>query len=177
MSLALCPTSRSPSTVRVGVPSSLVPIFTTMSEPQSDLVNASDRILRSEHATLTARLGALERRLELHRGIVHELEVEFAVLQRLLREIDELSDRRPQLRIERLDKQLKGRRIQEVAIELLRRRLQPEEVVHYREWFGMLTAEGFEIAGRDPLNTFLTSVGRADGVVRVGRRSGLYRLA
>jgi hypothetical protein len=145
-----------------------------MSEPQSDLVKASDRILRSEHATLTARLGALERRLELHREIVHELEVEFAVLQRLLREIDELSDRRPQLRIERLDKQLKGRRIQEVAIELLRR--QPGEVVHYREWFGMLTAEGFEIAGRDPLNTFLTSVGRADGVVRVGRRSGLYRL-
>ncbi len=55
------------------VPSSLVLIFTTMSEPQSDLVNASDRILRSEHATLTTRRGALERRLELHRGIVHEL--------------------------------------------------------------------------------------------------------
>ena len=160
-----------------GILSSVVSIVTTMSEPQSDLVNVSDRILRSEHATLTARLRALGRRLELHRGIVHELEVELAVLQRLLREIDELSDRRPQLRIERLDKQLKGRRIQEVAIELLRRRIEPEEVVHYRDWFGMLTAEGFEIAGRDPLNTFLTSVGRADGVVRLGKRSGLYRLA
>jgi hypothetical protein len=148
-----------------------------MSEPQSDLVNASDLILRSEHATLTERLAALDQRLELHRGIVGELEVEHAVLQRLLREIDELSDRRPQLRIERLDKQLRGRRIQEVAVQVLRRRAEPDEAVHYREWFGMLGAEGFEIAGRDPLNTFLTSVGRADGVVRVGRRSGLYRLA
>lgn len=148
-----------------------------MSGPSGDLVNASDLILRGEHAALSERLTALERRLELHRGIVGELEVEQAVLQRLLREIDELSDRRPQLRIERLDKQLRGRRIQEVAVEVLRRRGGPDQVVHYREWFGMLAAEGFEIAGRDPLNTFLTSVGRADGVVRVGRRSGLYRLA
>lgn len=148
-----------------------------MSEPQSDLVNTSDLILRSEHAGLTERLALLEQRLELHRGIVGELEVEHAVMQRLLREIDELSDRRPQLRIERLDKQLRGRRIQEVAVQVLRRRAEPGEVVHYRQWFGMLGADGFEIAGRDPLNTFLTSLGRAEGVERVGKRSGLYRLA
>jgi hypothetical protein len=148
-----------------------------MTDPTSDLLDASNSILQSEHATLSTRLAALEQRLELHRGILSELEVEHAVLQRLLREIDELSDRRPQLRIERLDKQLRGRRIQEVAVQVLRRRAAPQEVVHYREWFGMLCAEGFEIGGRDPLNTFLTSVGRADDVVRVGARSGLYRLA
>ncbi len=39
-----------------------------MSGQQSDLVNASNLILRSEHATLTERLAALEQRLELHRG-------------------------------------------------------------------------------------------------------------
>lgn len=148
-----------------------------MSGASRDLVEASDRILVRERSSLADQLAALEQRLQMHRDIVHELEVELAAQQRLLREIDELSDRRPQLRIERLDKQLRGRRLQEVAVQLLRRRIEPDEAIHYRQWFGMLSAEGFEIAGRDPLNTFLTSVGRADGVVRVGRRSGLYKLA
>ncbi len=140
-------------------------------------MGASDRILDRERTGLIGRLVTLEQRLHLHRGIVGELEVELATHQRLLREIEELSDRRPQLRIERLDRQLRGRRIQEVAVQLLRRRSAPGEVIHYRAWFGMLGAEGFEIAGRDPLNTFLTSVGRAESVERVGSRTGLYRLA
>lgn len=147
-----------------------------MPEGVSQLVEQSDRILQRERTGLARRIAALKERVAVHRGLLDELEVELAKQQRLLREVDELADRRPQLRLERLDKQLKGRRIQEVAVEILRSN-RPDEVVHYREWFAMLRAEGFEIGGRDPLNTFLTSVGRADAVERLGGRSGLYRLA
>jgi hypothetical protein len=49
--------------------------------------------------------------------------------------------------------------------------------VHYREWFALVQAEGFEVAGRDPVNTFLTNIARASAVEPVGSRSGLYRIA
>ena len=39
----------------------------------------------------------------------------------------------------------------------------------------LLTAAGFRVAGRDPIATFLTQVGRANEVESVRPRSGLYR--
>ncbi|MFL5841019.1 MAG: hypothetical protein ACJ77Z_11285, partial [Thermoleophilaceae bacterium] len=52
-----------------------------------------------------------------------------------------------------------------------------DDAIHYREWFTLLRSEGWEIAGRNPINSFLTEIGRADGVERVGRRTGMYRLS
>lgn len=144
---------------------------------ENELVNRSDRILERERGELFARIEALGARVQMHRTVLEQLEIELAADERLLREIDELHDRRPQLRLERLDRQLRGRRLQQAAVEVLRRKVGTDTAIHYRAWFSLLRAEGFEIAGRDPLNTFLTSVGRAAGVKRVGRRSGLYRLA
>lgn len=141
-----------------------------------DLVACSDAVLERERRALIDCLAHAERRVETHRAIVEQLEEQFATDQRLLREIEELTDRRPQMRLERLDRELRGRRLREVAVEVLRRRGNGD-VVHYREWFGLLRAEGWEISGRDPLNTFLTELGRTDGVERVGQRTGLYRLA
>ena len=141
-----------------------------------DLAACSDAVLERERRTLIDRLAQAERRIETHRAIVEQLEQQLATDQRLLREIEELTDRRPQMRLERLDRELRGRRLREVAVEVLRRRGNGG-AVHYREWFGLLRAEGWEIRGRDPLNTFLTELGRTDGVERVGRRTGLYRLA
>jgi hypothetical protein len=141
-----------------------------------ELVDASDRVLDRERTGLLRSIQDLRRRAAVHREVLEHLEEQLAHEERLLREIEELSDRRPQLRLERLDRQLRGRRLQEVAVEVLRRRVGTDQAVHYREWFGLLRAEGYEIAGRDPLNTFLTGVGRADGIERVGRRTGLYRL-
>ena len=43
------------------------------------------------------------------------------------------------------------------------------------KWFDLLTAAGFRVAGRDPIATFLTQVGRANEVESVRPRSGLYR--
>jgi uncharacterized small protein (DUF1192 family) len=141
------------------------------------LVAASDRVLERERNGLLMGVEELTQRVAVHRAVLDQLEVELATKQRLLQEVEELTDRRPQLRLERLDKQLKGRRLQEVAVAILRERLEADEPVHYRRWFGWLTAAGYEVPAKDPLNAFLTCVGRAEGIERVGQRSGLYRLS
>lgn len=147
-----------------------------MAAQDPDLAVFSDDLLRQERSALLAGIADLRRRATLHRQLLDQLEVELAAQTRLLREVDELMDLRPQLRLERLDRQLRGQRLQEVAVEVLRRR-RGGQPTHYREWFAFLRAEGFEVAGRDPLATFLTQVSRAEGVERVGARSGLYRAA
>ncbi len=144
--------------------------------PPTDLAAASDRMLERERGRLITSIHDLQERATVHREIVASVEEQLAREERLLREIEELSDRRPQLRLERLDRQLRGRRLQEVAVEVLRRRVGTDRAVHYRDWFSLLRAEGFEVAGRNPLNSFLTGVSRADSVERVGTRTGLYRL-
>jgi hypothetical protein len=145
-------------------------------ETTSDLVRCSDRVLDAERGALVERIAQLQQRVELHRSVFEQLAEQLATEQRLLREIEELHDQRPQLRLERLDRELKGRRLQDVAVEVLRRRVGDDAVVHYREWFSMLQAEGFEVGGRNPVNTFLTNVNRSASVRRVGERSGLYSL-
>lgn len=141
-----------------------------------ELAAASDRILEKERHRLGISITELRKRAEIHRQMLESMEEQLAQEERLLREVEELSDQRPQLRIERLDRQLRGKRLQEVAVDILRREVGVDQAVHYREWFALLRAHGFEIRGKDPLNTFLTGVGRADGVERLGGRSGLYRL-
>jgi hypothetical protein len=140
------------------------------------LAAASDRVLQRERQHLTKSIVELRERAEIHREMLESMEEQLAQEERLLREVEELSDQRPQLRIERLDRQLRGKRLQEVAVEVLRREVGVDQTIHYRQWFSLLRAQGFEIRGKDPLNTFLTGVGRADGVESIGGRSGLYRL-
>lgn len=147
-----------------------------MTKPDSELPVFSDDLLRQERSALLTGITDLTRRAALHRELLEQLEVDLATQTRLLREIDELMDLRPQLRLERLDRQLRGRRLQEVAVEVLRRR-RGDEPTHYREWFAFLRAEGYEVSGRDPLATFLTQISRAEGIERIGERSGLYRAA
>ncbi len=140
------------------------------------LVAYSDEVLESERRALIERVASLERRVETHRSLLDQLEAELGAERRLLCEIEELTERRPQLRLERLDRELRGQRLREVAVEVLRRRGR-DDAIHYRDWFTLVRAEGWEIRGRDPVNTFLTEVGRATNVERVGRRTGMYRLA
>lgn len=148
-----------------------------VNESVSQLSDASDELLRGERSALFESVADLTRRAALHRLLLEQLEIELSAQTRLLSEIEELMDLQPQLRLERLDRQLRGRRLQEVAVEILRRRAADRRPVHYREWFAYLRADGYEVAGRDPLATFLTQISRADGVERVGARRGLYRLS
>ncbi len=49
------------------------------------------------------------------------------------------------------------------------------EALHYREWYELLLAEGFHVAGKDPLAVFLTQLNRSP-LVRKGTQAGVYQL-
>lgn len=70
---------------------------------------------------------------------------------------------------------LRGARIREAAVRVLAANADAEVPVHYRDWFQLLTAQGFMPAGKDPLATFLTQVGRSP-VVKRSTASGMYVL-
>ena len=144
--------------------------------PDNALVSESNQILGRERDCLRRRVHELRQRAIVHREVLQHLKHQLAQEERPLRETEELSDRSPQLRLERLDRQLKGRRLQEVAVAVLRQKIGGDQAIHYREWFALLRSEGYEISGRDPVNTFLTGIGRAAEVERVGSRTGLYRV-
>jgi hypothetical protein len=96
--------------------------------------------------------------------------------EHLLDELDGVLGTAAQLRIESLDARLHGRRLEEVAIEVLRDTRGTGVEVHYRDWFELLRARGHRVRGKDPLGTFLAQINRSTAVERVGRRTGRYRL-
>jgi len=70
---------------------------------------------------------------------------------------------------------LRGARIRETAVRVLAAHLQADAPVHYRDWFELLTAQGFMPTGKDPLATFLTQIGRSPVVQRTTTQ-GMYVL-
>ena len=72
-------------------------------------------------------------------------------------------------------KLLKGALIRETAVRVLAAQADPGAPVHYRDWFELLTANGFMPAGKNPLATFLTQIGRSP-VVQRSTSSGTYVL-
>ncbi len=128
-----------------------------------------------EREVVAARLTELrEQSARLHE-LVDKVDVEVEDTARLLRRMDEMLGIAPQLSLD-AHGELRGQRLQEIAVDLLRQKKGAGVAVHYREWFELLTAAGFRVAGRDPLATFLTQLARAEEVESVRPRSGLYRL-
>jgi len=70
---------------------------------------------------------------------------------------------------------LRGAHIRETAVRVLAAHAQPDAPVHYRDWFELVTAQGFMPTGKDPLATFLTQVSRSPVVQRT-TSSGMYVL-
>jgi hypothetical protein len=94
-----------------------------------------------ERGVVAERLEALRAHAErLH--VVAELDREVEETARLLRRIDEMPGLAPQLSLEALRGELRGRRLREIAVELLRRRKGVGSVVHYREWYELLLETG-----------------------------------
>lgn len=104
------------------------------------------------------------------------LEAQATADERLLRELEDVLELAPQLRVDLQTEELRGQRLREVAIEILRNELGAGESIHYREWFRLVRAAGHRVAGKNPMATFLTQVSRSDAVESVGGRSGRYRL-
>jgi hypothetical protein len=133
--------------------------------------------LEDEYRGLVAQVLEQRERAERLRVLADQLEENASRDEHLLRELAAVLGTDPQLRIEDLDERLRGQRLREVAIEILGRHVGPGQAIHYRQWYGLLTAAGYRVAGRDPVATFLIQIQRADGIERVGQRSGRYQLA
>lgn len=132
--------------------------------------------LLGERKALIARIEQEREQLERIRGIVSSIEERLAHDERILGDIDSALGRAPQLRIEEADVRLRGQRLEQVAIDILGRQLGRGAEVHYRQWFEMVRAEGHVVAGKEPLNTFLSQINRSEVIESVGRRTGRYRL-
>jgi hypothetical protein len=96
---------------------------------------------------------------------------------RTIRELGELLEIEDQLSIATLTEELRGERLREVATHIVFRHFRVDEPFHYKQWIEHVVAEGYRIGGKNPAATFLTQVAQVEGVVRVGRRTGLYRIA
>lgn len=137
-----------------------------------DFVSAAVR----QRDTLQQQVQNLRLEAESLRAKAESLEAKAAVDERLLRELEDVLELAPQLRVDLQTDELRGQRLREVAIEILRRELSAGDSIHYREWFRLVRAAGHRVAGKDPVASFLTQVSRSDAVEPVGARSGRYRL-
>lgn len=135
-----------------------------------------DGPLLREYRAISARVAERREQADRLRAVAEALDEQTAREEHLLRELAGALDIDEQLRLERLDPTLRGTRLREVALQVLRSQEDPRAEIHYREWFELVRSAGHRIGGRDPLATFLAQVHRAEGVERVGQRTGRYRL-
>jgi hypothetical protein len=133
--------------------------------------------LVGQRKSLLGRLEQEREQLEQLRAIVSSLEERIVHDERMLNEIDSVLGRVPQMRLDESNLRLRGRRLEEVAIEVLADEKRLGTEVHYREWFELLRGRGHLVAGKEPLNTFLAQINRSAAVEKIGRRTGRYRVA
>ncbi len=132
--------------------------------------------LEREYRALVVQVTEQRERAERLRSLADQIEENASRDEHVLGEITALIGKDPQLRLEDLDDRLRGQRLREVAIDVLRREVGPGQAIHYKQWYGLLTEAGYTVAGRDPLATFLVQVHRAGEVERIGNRTGRYQL-
>lgn len=142
------------------------------SDPGTPLTDA----LRGEYSQMLVRLERGRERARRLRDLADQAAEQVSSDERLLRSLAEVLGVSPQATIDDLGGGLRGQRLREVAVEILRKHRAPGDEVHYRDWYSLVAHEGIAVAGKDPVATFLAQVSRADAVEAVGRRSGRYRL-
>ena len=130
----------------------------------------------AERDALAARLIDAQARVDHFECHAAEAREEAEAFVASIRAIEEVAGLAPQMALCEISEELRGERLREVALEVLRRLSSSGDPIHYRIWFQELVESGYRVLGRDPLATFLTQVALVDSVERVGRRSGLYKL-
>lgn len=135
-------------------------------EPNADLID--------EYRELAQSIAGERERAERLRALADQATAHAEEQERSLRDLAELLGIDPQLRLEELDMRLRGQRLQEIAISVLREHHPTGEPIHYKQWYALLRDAGYVVGGKDPVATFLASVTRSEEVEAVGRRSGLY---
>jgi hypothetical protein len=144
--------------------------------PAVSLTGASREIVERERETAAARVDQLRREAEALRSLAAEVDEELRSSSRILQHAEELLGLAPQIPIDDLQGELRGRRLREIAIELLRSRRGERAEIHYREWLDLLQSTGARVGGKNPAATFLTQIASAPEVESVRPRSGRYRL-
>jgi hypothetical protein len=116
-------------------------------------------------------------RHEHHLAEASEAALEAERYLKTIRELGELLGVEDQLSITELTDELRGERLREIAADIVFRHFKPgDPPFHYKQWLELVVAEGHRIGGKNTAATFLTQVARVDGVERVGRRTGFYRV-
>ena len=152
---------------------------------QSAAVAERTRIER-ELARLDARREALVHELSTVEAGRAELHDQLRVLNRFVHDLPEESSSKGQAPLRVVPDHangsgtgetllLRGARIREAAVRVLAGMPEAEGPVHYRTWFELFTRHGFMPAGKDPLATFLTQIGRSPAVTRTSA-PGTYQL-
>jgi hypothetical protein len=141
-----------------------------------DLSEDSRAVIAAEREAVALRVADLQRQSQSIRAVAEQVDRDLASAERLLRRMDEVLGLAPQLAIEDLGTELRGRRLREIAVAVLRERRGAGVVIHYTEWFELLTREGVQIGGKNPAATFLTQISKAPEIESIRPRSGLYRL-
>jgi hypothetical protein len=129
-----------------------------------------------ERDLLATRVAEAQERVEHFETLLGEARREVESLADSIRLIEEVASLAPQFAICELSEELRGERLREVALDILKRLSISGDPVHYRAWFQAVMEGGYRVSGRDPLAVFLTQITRIDTVESLGRRSGLYRL-
>jgi hypothetical protein len=140
------------------------------------LADPAEVAVAQEYLSLKARIGDARLRANRLRALAEHLEEQASQDEHMLSELEGTLGLAAQLQIEHLDHELGGKRLQEIAVEVLARELQPGQAVHYRDWYALLCAAGYRARGKEPLASFLAQINRAERVEPVGGRSGRYRL-
>lgn len=132
--------------------------------------------VRYEHPLVAQRVADLRDQSQRLHALIERVDGELEEAMRMLRSVEEMLGLAPQLSLDAYSGELRGQRLRDIAVQVLRQRRGPGAVVHYREWYELVTAAGVRVAGKDPLATFLTQVSQATEVRSERPRSGLYRL-
>lgn len=132
--------------------------------------------LRAKYRALATSIAGHREQAERLQELANQARARAAHEEHALLEFARAFGMDPQMGLEQLDERLRGRRLTEIAIQVLAEHQRADEPVHYKQWFEMLRQAGFAVGGRNPLATFLATVSRSPHVRAVGSRSGLYVL-
>lgn len=134
------------------------------------------KIVERERESAARRVEELKSESKALHSLAEQVDEELRKSSRSLRHAEELLGIAPQVPIDALSGELRGRRLREVAVELLRMRRGDKAEIHYRDWFELLCENGVRVSGKDPAATFLAQITSSPDIESVRPRSGIYRL-
>ena len=144
--------------------------------PVVSLSGEAREVVERERQAVAGRVDDLRRQSASLHAVVDQVDSDLASSERLLRQMDEILGLAPQLALEALHEEVRGERLRDLAVEVLRLRRGSGAVIHYTDWLDLLLAEGVRVGGKNPPATLLTQISKSPYVESVKPRSGLYRL-